>query len=74
MKPKIQSNLKNYAIFSGIAIQMVVIIWLGSKLGEWLDIKYPNEGNWYTKGVTMFAVFLSMYSIIKRAINMSNKK
>jgi F0F1-type ATP synthase assembly protein I len=73
MKPKYQKNLKNYAVFSGIAVQMVVTIWLGNKLGLWLDAKYPNEGEWYTKGITMLAVFLSIYSVISR-VNKLNKK
>lgn len=49
---------------SGMAIQMGVTIYLGNRLGSWLDIKYSKEG--YETALTLFAIFLSMYSMIKR--------
>ncbi|MCT4663869.1 MAG: AtpZ/AtpI family protein [Flavobacteriales bacterium] len=70
-KPKIQKNIKNYAVFSGIAIQMAATIWLGNLLGKWLDGKFPNEGEWYSKGITLLAIFLSIYSIIHQVNKMS---
>ncbi len=66
-----KSQLKQYARFSGIAIQMGVTIYLGSLLGEWLDNKYPNSDNLYTKICTLAAVFLAMYSVIKQVTNLS---
>ncbi|WP_299676151.1 AtpZ/AtpI family protein [uncultured Tenacibaculum sp.] len=66
-----KSQLKQYARFSGIAIQMGITIYLGSLLGEWLDNKYPNSNNLYTKICTLAAVFIAMYSVIKQVINFS---
>ncbi len=53
---------------------MMVIIYLGSLLGEWLDGKYPNENEWYTKICTLVAVFLAMASVIIQVIKISNNK
>lgn len=69
-----KKQLRSYARFSGIAIQMLVIIYLGSLLGEWLDGKYPNENELYTKICTLVAVFLAMASVIIQVIEISNKK
>lgn len=69
-----KKQLKNYARFSGIAIQMLAIIYLGSLLGEWLDGKYPNENELYTKICTLAAVFLAMFSVIMQVTKISNKK
>lgn len=69
-----KKQLKNYARFSGIAIQMLGIIYLGNLLGEWLDGKYPNEKELYTKICTLIAVFLAMFSVIMQVTKISNKK
>ena len=69
-----KKQLKTYARFSGIAIQMLVIIYLGSLLGEWLDGKYPNENEMYTKICTLVSVFLAMASVIIQVTKISNKK
>lgn len=46
---------------------MGVTIYLGNLLGIWLDEKYPNEGDVYSKIATLAAVFLSMAHIIIQA-------
>ena len=57
---------------SGIGLQMGVTIWLGAKLGKWLDIEYPNDKGWFTIGITLFAVAISMYHLITQ-VNRFNK-
>lgn len=66
--------LKKYARFSGIALQMGLTIYLGSKLGEWLDEKYLTENQLYTKICTLVAVFLAMLSVIVQVTKLSKKK
>ena len=51
---------------SGIAIQMGVIIFLGARAGQWLDSEYGGEGNTYTVVLTLAAVAVSMYLVIKQ--------
>jgi membrane protein DedA with SNARE-associated domain len=50
---------------SGAGLQMGVTIYLGFILGEWLDQKL--ELTFLTEVVTLFAIFLAMYSLIKQA-------
>ena len=69
-----KKQLKAYARFSGMAIQMGVTIYLGSLLGKWLDGKFINENELYAKICTLLAVFLAMYSVIKQVTKISNKK
>ena len=57
---------------SGIGIQMGVTIWLGAQLGKWLDAKYPSDKNWFTIGITLFAVGISLYHLIAQ-VNKLNK-
>lgn len=52
---------------------MLVTIYLGNILGEWLDVKYPNDNGTYTKMCTLAAVFLAMFSVIMQVIKFSNK-
>ena len=59
--------------FTGIAFQMGGTIYLGSLLGEWLDGKYPNETELYTKICTLVAVFGAMYSVIKQVTKLTNQ-
>tara|TARA_R100000789_G_C2971923_1_gene141003 strand:- start:481 stop:630 length:150 start_codon:yes stop_codon:yes gene_type:complete len=44
---------------------MGLTIYLGFLLGEWLDHKL--EKNFLTETVTLIAIFLAMYSLIKQA-------
>lgn len=50
---------------SGAGLQMGGTIYLGFLLGEWLDKKFQLE--FLTETITLFAIFLSMYSLIKQA-------
>ncbi|PQJ21779.1 AtpZ/AtpI family protein [Tenacibaculum sp. SG-28] len=71
-EPKKQLN--KFIRFSGIALQMGLTIYLGSLLGEWLDTKYDNQNQLYTKICTLVAVFAAMFSVIYNVTNMSKKK
>lgn len=67
-----KKQLNKYVRFSGIAIQMGLTIYLGSLLGKWLDTKFPNDSELYTKIVTLLAVFGAMYSVIRQVSKLSN--
>lgn len=49
---------------SGAGIQMGLTIYLGFLLGKWLDATF--ETNFLKETVTLLAIFLSMYSLIKQ--------
>jgi len=67
MKQKnVQKKPLNKAIqLSGAGLQMGLIIYLGFLLGEWLDTKF--ELTFLTETITLLAIFLAMYSLIKQA-------
>ncbi|WP_187269355.1 AtpZ/AtpI family protein [Algibacter pacificus] len=65
-KKQPKKQLNPFIRFSSIALQMGVTIYLGSKLGEWLDVKFNNTNQLYYKTVTLIAVFIAMYAVIKQ--------
>tara|TARA_R110002051_G_scaffold73135_1_gene132695 strand:+ start:71401 stop:71628 length:228 start_codon:yes stop_codon:yes gene_type:complete len=68
--PKGNSELlRTAASLSGIAIQMGATIFLGNLLGEWLDQKF--EKTYLEDTVTLLAVFLSIYLVIKKVMTLN---
>ncbi len=65
------SSLKNWAIFSGIGLQMGLIIFLGNALGSWMDKKFQTA--FLEETITLIAVFSAMFMIVYR-VNRLNKK
>ena len=66
-----KGQLKNWAIFSGIGLQMGITIFLGNLLGNWLDYKFNLS--FLEETLTLVAIFTSMYAIIHR-VNKFNDK
>ncbi|WP_165731535.1 AtpZ/AtpI family protein [Polaribacter sp. 20A6] len=61
-----QKKPLNKAIrLSGAGLQMGLTIYLGSLLGEWLDLKFNTA--FLTEAITLFAIFVATYSLIKQA-------
>jgi hypothetical protein len=60
--PKKQNNSKWLALIN-IPIQMGVIVFAFSYLGNWLDAKYPNPHAIYVKVLTLVGVALAFYNI-----------
>ncbi|MCG8837002.1 AtpZ/AtpI family protein [Tenacibaculum dicentrarchi] len=68
---KKKKPLSKYLRFTGIAFQMGLTIYLGNKLGEWLDLSYGNENELYTKVCTLVAVFGAIFSVISQVSKLS---
>ncbi|MCD4773440.1 MAG: AtpZ/AtpI family protein [Bacteroidales bacterium] len=68
-----KKSLENYAKYSSIAMQMLAIILLGVfggiKLDEWLDLGFPV----FTLVFTLLSVILAIYYVIKDLLK-NNKK
>lgn len=63
---KKQKKPLNKAIaLSGAGLQMGLTIYLGFLLGKWLDATFQQ--NFLTETITLLAIFLAMYSLIKQA-------
>lgn len=73
MTQKQKKPLNPYVRFTTIALQMGLTIYLGSKLGEWLDVKFDNENQLYYKIVTLCSVFIAVFAVIRQVINLTNK-
>ncbi|WP_336622164.1 AtpZ/AtpI family protein [Flavobacterium paronense] len=59
-----------------IPIQMGIIVFLFSQLGQWLDHKFLNKYNLYVKILTMVGVALAFYNIARqlKEINKSEEE
>ncbi len=66
-----KNKLKNYAVFSGIAFEMMAIIGAGSFLGYKLDEKKNNEFPLFTVIFSLSAVIVAIYLVIKSVIKFS---
>ncbi len=64
---KNNKRLKNWAVFSGIGLQMGLTIYLGNLAGKWLDSKFQTL--YWENIITILAVFLSMYAMLNALIN-----
>jgi len=60
------------AIFTGIAAQMGVTIYLGSYFGKWLDNEYPSNKKWFTMIFTLIGVGTSLYVVLKQLNKFNN--
>lgn len=59
---KKQNNPKWLALIN-IPIQMGIIVFLFSYLGNWLDAKYPNPNTIFVKILTLVGVAVAFYNI-----------
>ncbi len=66
-----EKNKPSFINYSGLGLQTVVIIGLGAYLGSLLDDKYQLDKNWFTLGLILLSVGLSMAYTI-RALNKWN--
>ena len=69
-KPKPRNN---FIRLSGIGLQMGATIFLGAYAGKFLDQKFPSNKNWFTIGLTILAVAISLYNILKQ-VNRINQE
>ena len=70
---KPEKRLNPFLRFTSIGLQMGLTIYLGSELGKWLDVKYSNEQQLYYKIVSLLAIFLAIFTVIRQVLNLTNK-
>ncbi len=74
---KQKSQLKNqykWLALINIPIQMGVIIFLFSYMGNWLDSNYPNKLVYYNKIFILIGVFIALYNVIRQVNSMGASK
>jgi F0F1-type ATP synthase assembly protein I len=67
-------ELNTYAKFSGIVVQMVAIILVGTYVGVKLDERFPNKNNLYTVGLAFTSVIAAIVFTVMRIIAASKKE
>lgn len=64
--PKNQKpSLNTYAKYSGLGFQMILIITLFAYAGHALDTNQHTKTPFYTAGLSLIGVFVSLYIVIK---------
>jgi len=63
-----ESASNAYLKYSGLAIQMGLIILLGALLGKKLDAYFGTERPWFTIVFSLLAIFLALYVSLKDLI------
>lgn len=64
-KLKKQKPFKNYLKYSGLAFQMLGTIGAFVLLGQWLDDLQHTEKPYFTMGLVLVGIGISLYQIIK---------
>lgn len=72
MAQKPKKPLNKFIRFTSIGLQMGLTIYLGSKLGEWLDVKFNNNDQLYYKIVSLLAVFIAIAAVIIQVLKLTN--
>lgn len=60
--------------FSGIGLQMGILIYFGSILGKWIDEKYGFEKPIFTLTIIIFCFSISMYTLIRKLNKMNENE
>jgi len=64
---------QRWIVLSQVGLQMGVTVFLGARLGKYLDERYPSNKNWFTISLTILAVVISFYLILKK-VNKLNEE
>ena len=64
-KDKTRKGTQNYMKYSGMAIQMGVIILVGTYAGTWLDRRFQTDTPWFTVGLALLSIFAALYITLK---------
>jgi hypothetical protein len=64
-KDDVNSSLKSYAKYSGLAFQMGIIIFIGTWGGYKLDQLFKFESHILTLILSLLSVFIAIYTAIK---------
>jgi ATP synthase protein I len=73
MEPK-KKQLNSYLQFSGLAFQMIGTLLIAYFIGDWIDTKTENTNHIYTIILLTLGTIASVYIVIKKAIQLSDKE
>ena len=74
--PQKKKQRNKWLSLISIPIQMGIIVFLFSKLGQWLDQKFANKNYIYIKILTLVGVAIAFYNIARqlKEINKSEEE
>jgi F0F1-type ATP synthase assembly protein I len=67
-RPSFNESLRQYAQYTSLGFQMLIVILIGVYAGKQLDRWYPNEKGWFTIALSLFAVIASLVYVIVKLI------
>lgn len=68
---KPDKKINKWLVFTTMPFQIGVTIYLFYWVGDWLDEKYGVEGGWWSKGLAILGIIVSLYQFIRQANRMS---
>ena len=71
-KNKNQKPHNKWIALSGAGIQMGIIIFLSAYAGDKLDAYFQTQTAWFTLGLVLFGIFISLYLFIKQVNNLND--
>lgn len=71
-KKQKEKKQPKFLVFSGLALQMGVLVYFAAYFGKYLDRTYLVNQKWFTVCFTLFAIIISFYFLIKK-VNQINK-
>lgn len=74
LEDKNKKQFSAYARYSGIGLQMILIIGLGTFTGVKLNSHFPNKHNLYTVFFSLGSVIIAIYYVIKRILAIANEE
>jgi len=69
-----KKNFSKFIRLSGIGIQMGATIFIGAYLGKYLDGRFPSNKKWFTIALTLLAVGISLYNILRQVNKLNEEK
>ena len=71
--PDKNKQTKGYAQYSGIALQMLIIIGVGTFVGVQLDAYFETRNNGFTTGLSLLSVLIAIFYAVRQIIQISKK-
>jgi ATP synthase protein I len=69
-----KKQLNSYIQFSGLAFQMVATMLIAYFIGDWVDSKIESKNHIFTIILLTLGTIGSVFIVIKKAIQLSNKE
>jgi|TARA_X000000368_G_scaffold78501_1_gene58687 putative Ca2+/H+ antiporter (TMEM165/GDT1 family) len=66
----VKKQPKPWLVFSGLVFQIAAIMYLSSLIGEWADLHFESENNYFTLALSVLGITLVIFLIISQTKNL----